>query len=196
MYKNALHDIRLYIIMLIIITVSCTSKLDDKIKQLEESHNKHEIDKVLSLYKDDAKFILVGAWVAEGKDKLRERFNWDFSINGSLKFIDYQTIKDTVTCKIEERNDFFRLLDIDVVKYDYAKFIFEDRLIKEVKAKLNQDSKDMIDNAFSSFILWASSERPEELETLKSNGNFIFTKENSKNWLDILKTYNDDNKSD
>ena len=70
MYHYSLQDIRSYILLLLIIFTSCTSKLEDKIKLLEEAHNNHEIDKVISLYADDAKFILVGAWVAEGKDNL------------------------------------------------------------------------------------------------------------------------------
>jgi len=185
------QNLKSYILLLLIIFTSCTSKLEDKIKLLEEKHNKHEIDKVVSLYADDAKFVLVGGWVAKGKDKLIERFNWDFAINGSLKFYDYKTINDTVICKVEERNDFFQMLDIDVVKYDYSKFIFEDNIIKEVRAKLNQESNDLIENSMSSFIFWVSSEKPDELDSLKLNGNFLFTSEKSEKWLKLLKAYKD-----
>jgi hypothetical protein len=196
MYKYKLQDIRLYIFILLIIIVSCTSKLEDKIKLLEQSHNDHKIDRVTSLYTDDAKFVLIDGWVAEGKDNLIERFNWDFAVNGSLKFLDLKTIKDTVICEVEERNDFFRMLNIDVVKYDYTKFIFKEDLIKEVQAKLSQNSNDLIEDSFSSFVFWASSERPGELDSLKSNGNFTFTKENSKKWLELLIVYRDNSKSD
>ena len=196
MCKSTFQDIRLFIFLLLIMIFSCTSKLEDKIKLMEEAHNNHEIDRVTSLYTDDAKFVLINGWVAEGKDNLIERFNWDFSVNGSLKFLDYKTIKDTVICKVEERNDFFRMLNINVVEYDYTKFIFKGNLIKEVQAKLNQDSNDLIEDSFSSFVHWASLNRPEELDSLKSNGNFTFIKEKSKKWIELLKVYREDSKSD
>jgi len=196
MYHYSLQGLRPYLLLLVIIFTSCTSKLDDKVKLLEQAHNNHEIDKVISLYANDAKFVLVGGWVAEGKDKLIERFNWDFAVNGSLKFYDYKTIKDTVICKVEERNDFFQMLDIDVAKYDYSKFIFEDNVIKEVRAKLNQESKNLIEDSMSSFIIWASSEKSGELDSLKLNGNFSFTSEKSKIWLELLNAYRDKSKSD
>jgi len=191
MYHFLFQGIGSYILLLLLIFTSCTSNFEDKIKLLEETHNNHEIDKVISLYADDAKFVLVGGWVAEGKDNLIERFNWDFAVNGSLKFYNYKTINDTVVCKVEERNDFFQMLDIDVVKYDYSKFIFEGNVIKEVRAKLNPESKNLIEDSMSSFIIWVSSEKPGELDSLKLNGNFIFTKEKSKNWLELLKAYRD-----
>ena len=80
--------------------------------------------------------------------------------------------------------------------YDYSKFIFEDNLIKEVRAKLNQESNNLIEESFSSFIPWVIAERPGELDSLKSNGNFLFTKEKSKKWLELLKDYRDKSKSD
>ena len=83
------------------------------------------------------------------------------------------------------------MLNIDVVKYEFTKFIFEDALIKEVQAKLNQNSKKMIENSFSSFIIWASSEKSVELDALKTEGNFSFTKEKSKSWLELLQIYYD-----
>ena len=59
----------------VLFLTSCTPQYENQIKILEEAHNNHLIDKVSSLYTDDAKFVLVGSWVAEGKEKLIERFN-------------------------------------------------------------------------------------------------------------------------
>jgi len=195
MYHYTFQDLRHYILLVVIIFTSCTSNLDDRVKLLEQAHNNHEIDKVISLYADDAKFILVGGWMAAGKDKLIERFNWDFAVNGSLKFYDYKTFNDTVICKVEERNDFFKMLNINVVEYDYSKFIFEDNLIKEVQAKLNQESKNLIEDSMSSFISWASSERLVEIDSLKSNGSFAFTREKSRKWLELLRAYKEKSNS-
>lgn len=189
MYKSILKTVPLHMILFLLVMMSCGSKLDNRVKLLEEAHNNHNIEKSITFYSDDVRFVLVGGWVAEGKDNLKERFEWDFAINGSLKFKDYKTNKDTVICKVEERNDFFTLLNIDAVYYEYSKFIFENELIKEVQAKLTPESFETIENSFSSFINWVSSERSQELDDLKSNGNFSFTKEKADKWLKLLRTY-------
>jgi len=110
-------------------------------------------------------------------------------MHGSLQFTDCKVIKDTVLCKVEERNDFFNLLGIDAVNYDYSKFIFEHGLIKEVQAKVSQQSIETIDNALSEFMVWASSERILELDELIAGGDLVFTADKAEKWMILLQTY-------
>ncbi len=176
-------------ILVLIFCNSCNSILDEQLKLLEEAHNSHDIERLLSFYTDDARFVLVDGWIAEGKDKLRERFEWDFAMHGSLHFFDYQINQDTITCQVEERNDFFTLLDIDVVNYEYSKFIFADGLIREIQAKVSQQSIETIDNALSDFMIWATAERTLELEELMADGNLLFTADKAEKWMILLQTY-------
>ena len=176
-------------ILVLFLLNSCISNPVEQLVLLEDAHNSHDIERCLNFYTNDARFVLVDGWVAEGKDKLRERFEWDFAMHGSLQFTDCKAIKDTVFCKVEERNDFFYLLGIDAVNYEYSKFIFEHGLIKEVQAKVSQQSIKTIDNALSEFILWASSERIVELDELVAHGDLVFTADKAEKWMILLQTY-------
>jgi len=176
-------------ILVLLLLNSCISNPVEQLVLLEDAHNSHDIERCLNIYTNDARFVLVDGWVAEGKDKLRERFEWDFAMHGSLQFADYKVIKDTVLCKVEERNDFFYLLGIDAVNYEYSKFIFEHGLIKEVQAKVSQQSIETIDNAMSEFMLWASSDRILELDELMADGNLVFTADKAEQWMLLLQTY-------
>ena len=176
-------------ILVLFLMNSCISNPVEQLALLEEAHNSHDIERCLDFYTKDAKFDLVDGWIAEGKDKLKERFEWDFAMHGSLRFTDFKVIKDTVICKVEERNDFFYLLGIDAVNYEYSKFIFKHGLIKEVQAKVSQQSIETIDNALSKFMLWASSERILELDELIADGNLVFTADKAEKWMLLLQTY-------
>ena len=176
-------------ILVLFLMNSCISNPVEQLVLLEDAHNSHDIERCLNIYTNDARFVLVDGWVAEGKDKLRERFEWDFAMQGSLQFADCKVIKDTVVCKVEERNDFFYLLGIESVNYEYSKFIFEHGLIKEVQAKVSQQSIETIDNAMSEFMLWASSERILELDELLADGDLVFSADKAEKWIILLQTY-------
>jgi len=176
-------------ILVLFLMNSCISNPVEQLALLEEAHNSHDIERCLNIYTNDAKFVLVDGWIAMGKNKLKERFEWDFAMHGSLQFTDCKVIKDTVLCKVEEHNDFFNLLGIDAVNYEYSKFIFEHGLIKEVQAKVSPQSIETIDNALSEFMLWASSERIVELDELVADGDLVFTADKAEKWMILLQTY-------
>ena len=62
-------------------------------------------------------------------------------------------------------------------------------MIKEVQAKVSQQSIETIDNALSEFMLWASSERILELDELIADGNLVFTADKAEKWMLLLQTY-------
>ena len=168
---------------------SYASNFEDKVKKLEQAHNCHDVKKGLTFYAEAAKFVMVGRWEVEGKDKLRERFEWDAAVNGTLKFMDIKTSGDTVTCKVEERNHMFKLLGIETIHYEYVTFLFKKGLIKEVRAKLTPKATKIIEESFFSFVNWASSKRSQALAELKADGKFLFIKEKAEKWLTLLREY-------
>lgn len=185
------HHLIIGFSMVFLVVSSFASNLEDKVRKLEQAYNSHDVRKGLTLYAVEAKFVMVGRWEVEGKEKLRERFEWDAAINGTLKFKDIKTSGDTVTCKVEERNHMFKLLGIETIHYEYVTFLFNNGLIKEVQAKLTPQSARIIEESFSSFVYWASTKRSQALAQLKSDGNFLFIKEKASQWLTLLKEYQD-----
>lgn len=85
--------------------------------------------------------------------------------------------------------DVFYLLDINVVNYEYSKFIFEDGLIKEVQAKVSQQSIETIEKALSDFMLCASSKWILDLDEVIADGNPVFTIDKAEKWMTLLHTY-------
>ena len=54
------------LILIYVINASCTPSMEDQVKTYEDAHNRHDIDKVMSLYSDDITFEIIGAWKKTG----------------------------------------------------------------------------------------------------------------------------------
>ncbi len=102
---------------------------------------------------------------------------------------DIKVIEDTVTFKLKEGNDWFRLAGIEFMYYEPCKMIFQDGLIKEIKAEGTQESIMAFKEVWPSIYQWMSEERNEELSELISEGEFVYNSENAQKWLSLLKEW-------
>jgi hypothetical protein len=173
---------------------ACSPNPSDLLNAYQEAHNSHDIEKVLSLMTDDIKFQLVGTWVREGKEQIQWIEEWDAAVNGHLTFTDVKAKGKTVTCKVIERNDLFKLYGIEEVSYKSATFIFRDRLIEEIRVEPSQKSVKAINEMRQSFVEWASQERSQQLEALRPEGEFVYSAQNAGVWLALLEEWRENAK--
>lgn len=179
----------LLIILLNVILLSCSPTLENRVKTYEQAHNNHDIEKVMSLYSSDIRFEIVGTWIKVGKEQVRDIAEWDAATNSHMIITDIKVNEDTVTFKLKEGNDWFRLAGIEFMYYEPCKMVFEDGLMKEFTAEATQESIMAFQEIWPSIYQWISEERNEELSELISEGEFVYNFENAKKWLSLLKEW-------
>ncbi len=187
------HVYCLLILFLDVIVLGCSPTLENRVKTYEQAHNKHDIEKVMSLYTTDITFEIVGTWKKAGKEQVSELAEWDAATNSHMVISDIKVIKDTVTFKLKEANDWFRLAGIEFMYYEPCTMVFFDGLIKELKAEVTQESILAFQEVWPSIYQWISEERNEELSKLISEGEFVYNSENAKKWLSLLNEWREKN---
>ena len=173
----------------LVLILSCSSDLKDRVEIYEKAHNNHDVEGALSCFTEDFVFEVSGHCIAEYKYKMRELEEWDAAINSQFTFTDVKIFGDTVVCKLIERNDWFRLAGIDAIYYDSIRITFRNGLIEAMEAEQNEKSIIAAQEAFQSFIEWAAEEHSYELAELMYGIEFVFSKDNADRWLSLLREW-------
>lgn len=187
-----MQRIRIWLILLMstmFLTFACTDDMTNHLRGYEQAHNGHDVERALSYLTDDITFEMVGSWIREGKDEMREYEGWDAAINSNLSFRDIRKHGDTIICSLVERNDWFRLVGIDAIEYEWVRITFRNGKISSIVAQLSEQSHKAALQEFQSFISWASSERIYELVELMHGAEFVFRKDNAPAWLKLLQEW-------
>ena len=181
---------RIYIILtplLLIISLGCSANLENKVKSYELAHNSHDVDKIMSLYANDITFEVVGIWIKTGKEQVREIAEWDSATNIQMIISDIVISNDTATFRLNEGNDWFRSIGIEYMYYEPCIIVFENGLIKEIKAEVTEESRKSFNEVWPSFYQWLNEDKNEELSKLiTAEGEFIYNRENATKWLSLL----------
>jgi hypothetical protein len=74
--------------------------------------------------------------------------------------------------------------------YDPCRMVFEDGLIKEIKAEITEESRRKFNEMWPHSYQWLNEEKNEELSKLiTAEGEFIYNQENAARWLSLLKEW-------
>jgi len=168
---------------------SGSQTLVDKLMGMVEAHNRHDWERELSFFTEDARFEMVGAWVKEGKAELRKLFELDVLLGSQLTFTDFQVEADTVTCKVEEQTELHTLLGLKAIYYEYSQTTFRDGLIEETRAKLSAESMAACDRQLATFLEWATQNRANALPELRVGKGYDITAANVDKWLQLLREW-------
>jgi hypothetical protein len=183
------------ILLVLFISVSCSNSFTNTIKTYEIAHNSHDVDKVMSLYTNDITFEVAGVFKKSGKEQVRGLAEWDLATNSNMIISNIEISNDTATFKLKEGNDWFRSLGIEYMYYEPCIMVFENGLIKELKAEGTQESIIAFSEAWPPVFEWLRKEKNEELSKLITpKGEFIYNFENAKLWLSLLKEWKNSKK--
>lgn len=175
--------------MVSILLISCAPDLAERVKAYETTYNTHDVEKLMSFYADDVIFEIVGVWVRQGKQVVRDLAEWDKATNMRMTISNISVCGDTVTCKLVETNDWWKLAGMGEVHYEPCFMIFRKGLISEMRAKMVGSSVEAYRKVWPALYEWASENRGKELAELLPDGEFIYGAEPARKWLDLLREW-------
>jgi len=178
------------IIIISLFILSCSKNNLRLVKTLEDLHNSHDIDGVMSLYHDSITFELVGIWVKSGKEEIRELEEWDSALNSNLKFQTFEIKGDSVFCKVIEKNDWFKAVGIEKIIHDPTVFIIEKGSIKKIIAYPSEKIGKEIGAIIGSIYAWSNKTGDSTIFELIKDEEFIYSEDTAKKWLELLNKWN------
>lgn len=176
------------LIMTFVLTMSCRTRLEDKVKAFEDICNSHDVEKIISLYTEDAVHEVPGQFLLRGRKDLRGLAQYDSVSNTRFFFRQCEAEGDTVTCDFIATDDWIKTVGIEEAYYS-AKFVFSDGLIKQWTAEPTPETAQALDQVFSSFVDWVSKEKPQQLKEMAPEGRFIYNAKNAKKSLKLLREW-------
>ncbi len=136
--------------------------------------------RLLKLFSNSARIEVVGLGiVAQGENKLQDFFGYARTVNSCLEMFDGRVSGDTVFCRLQEKNDWLRIMGIESVGYQ-ARFVLDSRKIVELVIEPDGVTRNILMGQGIAFWRWLRSEEPKAIETLLPDGKFRFTPENGK----------------
>jgi len=173
------------------------NNLIDLIITFQRRVNQHDIEKIMSMFTDDATFEIVGLSKFSGKQQVKIIFEYDVGVNTNLHFINFKSEGDAVHCQILERNDRLDAIGISELKYSSCKITFKDQLIQSFAAEVPPDFVEHNNKILKKFIPWLSEKYPNEYSRMfMPNGRFIYNLENGRDVVLLLRKWNTEQKYD
>ncbi|NIV95051.1 hypothetical protein GWN42_20230 [candidate division KSB1 bacterium] len=159
-------------------------QFDDYFKAL----NEHEIEKILSFLSDDFQLHFTEYDFKIDKNGLVDVLGWDKGVNGVVSYENLEVAGDCIKGIFTERNEFFKLLDIQELKATITyKFDNSRLIVKQIYAPLpNQPS---FQENMQPAIDWASTNRPDELNEIYPDNQMQFNQEMAERWVALLKEW-------
>ena len=162
----------------------------EKVQEFQNVAKNHDVDKIMDMFAEDAKFHIDGQNPLIGKDLIRSIFEYDAGVNGELEFINCSSEGDTVSCQILERNDRLKASGINELFYPSCVFTFSDGLIIEFKAVRDAERAQAQAKMWPKFRKWVSEKYPNDyLKLFDAGGKFIRNFENGKRSVHLLKEW-------
>ena len=177
------------LILPVIFIISCFPKPDDVLTKYIDAHNRHDIKNEINYYSNDITFEAVDVWIKKGKNEMRNLAEYDSVLNSELRIADVRVNGDTIHCKLIEKNDWFKTINIDSLIHDPVMIVIKNNLINYIRAELSAGSYNILSGRLDSLIRWMTVEKPDELQTLIPNGEFLYSTVSAKKWLNILKEW-------
>ena len=160
------------------------------VESFKEVVNCHNVDEILTMFREDAEFELVGQSKLKGKQEIRNIFDYDVGVNTELKFINCKSEAGSVYCQILEKNDRLDAIGISELEYASCTFVFKDGLIQSFTATIPYESMQYIMEKWQKFIPWITKNYPDEYSRMfTSEGRFIYNRENGRDVVPLLREW-------
>lgn len=176
-------------LMLCVLFASCAPDLIERVKAYGSTYNAHDMEKLMAFYTDDIRFGIIGVWVKQGRKVVRELAEWDRATNLHMSISDISVSGNTVTFKLVEANDWWKLAGMGEVHYEPTVMIFRNGLISDIRAKMTQDGLEAFARIWPLIINWARQHRADELMELLPGGEFIYKADAARKWLVLLREW-------
>ncbi len=140
----------------------------------------------LKLFAPGAKIEVVGLGVVtQGQNGLRDLFGYAVVVNSRLEMFDGQVNGDTVFCRVEESNDWLRIIGIEPAVYQ-SRFVLEEGKIVELVINPDAQTRTVLIGQGLSFWRWLRNDDPGAITSFSPDGKFRFTPENGKRLVQLI----------
>ena len=130
---------------------------------------------MLALFADSAQFELQGMGVLlQSRNDIRELLEYGVVVQSRLKLREVEVMGDTASCRLEERNEWFKLLGVEPVYYRCRVAVNRGR-ISLIRIKLEPGSQDALSGRLAEFMLWSMAKDPQAAAGLLPGGRFAYT---------------------
>ena len=171
--------------------------LIDLVKTFQEKVNQHDVEKITTMFTEDATFEIVGLSKFSGKQQVKNIFEYDIGVNTNLQFMNCNSEGNTVHCQILERNDRLDAIGISELKYNSCIFNFKNGLIQSFAAKIPADFVEHNRKILKKFIPWLIENHPDDYSRMfMPDGRFIYNRENGRDVVPLLKRWSEEQKAD
>jgi hypothetical protein len=171
-------------------------------KQVEKmlaAHNRHDVAGELSLFTEDAEFVIPSQAPATGKAALRELFQADSVMNSELTYRGITVVHDTVFVdSVTERNDILRLLGLPAIDYTPGtKISFRAGLIRRIEVTSLDPKQFMaMQTAFRELMVWLRTAHPELLQDVQSGWLSTNTARSAEGWIKLATEWRESRAND
>ena len=164
--------------------------LIDLVKTFQERLNEHNIEKIMSMFSEDATVERVGYSKFAGKQQVKINFEYDSGkqqiknileyqdeVNSNYQFTNYKSEGDTVHCQSSQRNDIIDAIGVSGRGYNSCIFTFKDGLIQSVAVEIPPESVEQNSKILKKLIPWLTEKYPNEyVRMFMPDGRFIYNR--------------------
>jgi hypothetical protein len=151
--------------------------------------NSHNPDAALAFLTEDVVLEAVGRGQFRGREEARRAAAWDAALNSETKAFDLQQVGHRVVGRLEERNEWLRLVGIPHIEYHDCRFAFRGQRIHHIRTEMRGESREAMDTALKAVFTWAARERPVDLGRLLPSGHFRYGPRAARGWLALLASW-------
>jgi hypothetical protein len=150
------------------------------------AHNSRDLDSVGALLTEDAEFELAGVWTIRGREQVLRLAQWDAALNTRLEPAELQAEGGTVSCRLTERNDWFRAVGIEEIRYERGELHMVGGRVARIRAVMDPEGFGAIAEVLGRITKWAKQACSDELSALMPAGQFQYNGPNARRWLMLL----------
>lgn len=179
-----------FIALIILATISltflsCSPKPAEVVKEYESAFNSHDVDKLTSLFTDNAVIELSLINQIKGKSQIRGYAEYDSVLNSQISVSDIAENGGRAFFVLSKKNDLLKTLGINEAKYSLI-FKISSGKIENISGAATSETDVKLKTFQNTFMLWAARERLAELNKIMPNGKTVYSAENARKYLALV----------
>lgn len=180
------------VIILGLAFISCSTKPTEVIKEYESAFNSHDVNKLTSLFTDNAVIELSLLNHLKGKGQIRGYAEYDSVLNSRITVSDIAESDSRAFFVMSLSNDLLKTIGINEAKYSMI-FKISGGKIENIAGGLTNETEIRIKAFQNIFMLWAAKEKLNALNQIMPNGKIVYNAENAKKYLNLVIEWKRDN---
>lgn len=150
--------------------------------------NEENLAVLESLYTVDCVFELEGQWRKIGWDQISNLAEWDTTVNTRVTVTVDSTEENVVYARIDQSNDWLTGYGIDTIHY-VTEFVTRGEQISSIRTAATPESRDEFARQWQRVFGYMKMTHPELFRELLPGGEFQYTPEAAKKWLELFEEW-------